>query len=365
MPSEKKNRIAFFVPAPIGISPGQRFRFEQYLNLLKEKGYEPIIFSFWDMDTFKGLYNDKLSVKVFGLIKGFFRRWVHLLQALSMSKTIFVYREVLPIGPPIFEFILSKIFKKKIIYDFDDAIWMPLTSKTNALAKYFKYNQKVAYICKVSKVVSCGNKFLAQYANKFNKNVIVNPTTIDTKYHHCRLKNHSKKDEVVIGWTGTHSNFIYFDIVIEALKKLEEENIPFKFVVIADKNPNINLHNFHFIKWSLNSEIDDLLSFDIGIMPLDDGISELSKGKCGFKALQYMALGIPAIVSPIGVNSEIIQHNKNGFIATNKDWYSLLKILIDDVAKRREIGKNANKYVVKKYSVLSNSDTFLSLFDLK
>lgn len=362
MPLDKKNKIAFFTPAPIGISPGQRFRFEQYLEILDKNGIEAIILPFWNEKNFKNLYSNNIVGKIWGLFKGVFRRIYQVIYSLSLSKTVFVYREILPIGPPIFEFIICKIFNKKIIYDFDDAIWMSLTSKSNHIASYFKYPQKVSQICKLSHKISCGNTFLANYASQFNDNVIINPTTIDTLLQHNKIKQHTHKNPIVIGWTGTHSNFVYLETIIPALNEMEKNNIPFVFRVIANIDPKLDLNNYEFVKWNVDTEIKDLMTFDIGVMPLDEEISDLSKGKCGFKALQYMALGIPPVVSPVGVNIEIIEMNKTGFIANNNQWYEILLNLVDDFELRNRIGIVARKYIIDNYSILSNSNNFLNLF---
>lgn len=358
----KKNKIVFLVPSPIGISPSQRFRFEQYLELLKENEVEPLIFSFWNEQTFINLYGDNLLLKISGLITGIIKRIFHLIYLIPLSNLVFIHREVLPVGPPIFEFIICKIFNKKIIYDFDDAIWMSLTSKSNRIASYFKYPQKVSQICKLSHKISCGNSFLGNFARIYNENVIINPTTIDTDNQHNRLKKHSSKKTIVIGWTGTHSNFVYLETILPALKEMENNNISFTFRVIANINPKLDLKSFEFIKWKVDTEIEDLMSFDIGVMPLDEKISDLSKGKCGFKALQYMALGIPPVVSPVGINVEIIEINKTGFIANNNQWYEILLNLINDFELRNRIGADARKYIIDNYSVLSNSKNFLNLF---
>jgi len=115
MQLDKKNRIAFFTPAPKGISPGQRFRFEQYLDILLDNGIEVVILPFWDEANFKKLYTNNTFSKITGLIKGVFRRFIQIWFSISMSKTVFLYREMLPVGPPILEWILVRIFKKIVI----------------------------------------------------------------------------------------------------------------------------------------------------------------------------------------------------------------------------------------------------------
>jgi glycosyltransferase involved in cell wall biosynthesis len=115
------------------------------------------------------------------------------------------------------------------------------------------------------------------------------------------------------------------------------------------------------IKWNLNTEIDDLSEIDIGIMPLPD--DEWSKGKCGFKGLQYMAMEIPTVMSAVGVNKEIIEDGSNGFLAsTENEWIEKLSLLIESKELRNKFGVNGRKTVVEKYSVYSQKQRYLDDF---
>ena len=346
-------------PYPYDEAPSQRFRFEQYYDLLKKSGFEINLAPFWDKSAWKILYKKGSSArKAIHLILGFLRRLRILIQALKYD-VVFLHREASPLGPPVFEFIIAKILRKRVIYDFDDAIWLPNTSDQNKLASRLKFHDKVASICRWSEKVSCGNSFLAEYANQYNNAVVINPTTIDTDYHIAK-KSSSEKKPLTIGWTGTHSTVKYLDEILPVLIRIKDEyNI--EIVIISNQRPSWTFNDYRFIPWSKDREIEDLSKIDIGIMPLDNTIWE--EGKCGFKALQYMALGIPAIASNVGVNKEIINHGVNGFLCeSHDDWYESLKLLIAREEKRLEIGIEARKRVEDYYSVKSNSDLFLSLF---
>jgi glycosyltransferase involved in cell wall biosynthesis len=356
-------KILFLIPYPLKGAPSQRFRFEQYFDFLKENGFQISYKSFWDEQTWKILYKSgHLLQKIVGFIKGVTVRLTVLFQ-LNKIDYVFIHRECLPIGPPILEFVIARILKKKIIYDFDDAIWLPNTSEENKIVALLKWHSKVGSICKWSHKVSSGNSFLANYARQFNTNVVVNPTTVDTINLHNPSDRHIKKStSVVIGWTGTQSTLPYFISLASVLQTLEEK-FPdqIRILIIANKNPKLNLKFVEFIPWSKETEIEDLLKIDIGIMPLTDDI--WAKGKCGFKALQYMALEIPALVSPVGVNTEIVDNGINGYwCATENDWVESLEKLIADKELRKKIGIEGRKKVIHRYSVSSNSSSFLGLF---
>ena len=357
-------RILFLVPYPIGESPSQRFRFEEYFDLLRENNTAFSVSSFWGKRAWCILYQKgRVIEKTFWLLGGFIKRSVDLFKTIGYDR-IFIHRECATVGPPVFEFIVAKIFRKKIIYDFDDAIWLENTSQENSLARWIKYHGKVKFICRWSHVVSCGNEWLADYARQFNSNVVVNPTTIDTQNLHNPALFQTKKEneKIVIGWTGTHSTVGYLNEILPVLQSIEKK---YQVVIriISNKNPQLKLKSAEFVPWKKETEISDLLTFDIGLMPLTD--DEWAKGKCGFKALQYMALGIPCLASPVGVNTSIITDGLDGFLCqTENDWLTNLEKLINDAVLRKKIGIAARQKVQQHYSVTSNSSNFLSLTKL-
>lgn len=352
-------KIYFLVPYPFGEAPSQRFRYEQYLNILKQQGYQYHISSFLDMAAWQILYKPgRVPNKLLKIIAGFFTRIIDLFRIINYD-FVFIHREAAPIGPPIFEWIIAKVIRKKIIYDFDDAIWLPNTSANNKIAAGIKWHGKVASICRWAYKVSCGNDYLADYAKKFNSNVIINPTSIDTVNLHNRIKD-QHTGTINIGWTGTHSTIQYLKDIIPILADLEKTK-QFTFTVISNSPPQFALKSLKYIPWNKATEIDDLLQFNIGVMPLQD--DQWAKGKCGFKALQYMSLGIPAVVSPVGVNTKIVDDGINGMICSNaNDWKRVLDTLISNSEFIIRMGIEARKKVENNYSVLSNTKNFLSLF---
>ena len=367
------------------MAPGQRFRFEQYFELLVDNSISYQTASLLDSKTYSILYaQGRFFSKFKGVFVGVVSR-ILLLFKINSYDRIFIFREVFPVGPPIFEWLIAKVLRKKIIYDFDDAIWLEDPVEKNSFKALIKWKSKVGKICKWSYQVSVGNNYLGDFASKHNKNVVVNPTTIDTKGLHnpslclslqetgarnniLGTKRITALDKVgitltkpIIGWTGTHSTLQYLKPIIPVLKRLEEK-YKFEFVVIANKNPELQLRSFRFVPWNKESEIEDLIKIDIGIMPLTD--DNWSQGKCGFKLLQYMALKKPALASPIGVNSEIIEEGVNGYLCgSEQDWYHSLELLINDAEMRINMGKKGRKKIIEKYSVISNQANFLSLFE--
>ncbi len=357
-------KILFLVPYPLEQAPSQRFRFEQYFSILKHNGFTYSVQSFLSTDNWQLFFKPGNPInKAWALLSGFVSR-LGCIATAKEYEFIFIHREVAPIGPPVFEWVLAKILKKKIIYDFDDAIWLTDRSREPALMRILKWRSKVKYICKWSFKVSCGNDYLCDFARNYNERVVLNRTTIDTQHRHNPdlFQSANIREKITIGWTGSHSTLKYLEEVEPVLQKIEREFPVIQVLVIADQKPDLNLRFPLFIPWNEKTEIEDLLKFDIGIMPLPD--HEWAKGKCGFKALQYMALRIPAVVSPVGVNVIIIDDGENGFLCSTLDeWEQSLTTLIRDTVLRKKMGESGRRKVINHYSVLSNSSNFLSLFE--
>lgn len=346
----------------MGVSPSQRFRFEQYFQILKEHGYTYTVHSFLTTHNWQLFYQaGNALLKIAILLRGFLKRLV-LLFRVTPYDFVFIHREATPVGPPLIEWFIAKILRKKIIYDFDDAIW--LTDKTNEglIEKTLRSRGKVRSICKWSYRISCGNEYLAAFARQYNSTVVYNPTTIDTTgLHFVQKIQSSKKEKITIGWTGSHSTLKYLTPIESVLLEVEKKYPQVEILVIANQKPQLQLKSLKFLPWKKESEAEDLSRMDIGIMPLPD--DEWTKGKCGFKALQYMAMEIPAVVSRVGVNPSIVEHGVHGFHATtHAQWLESLEQLINNEMLRMKMGESGRKKVIDYYSVSSNTSTFLSLF---
>jgi glycosyltransferase involved in cell wall biosynthesis len=193
-----------------------------------------------------------------------------------------------------------------------------------------------------------GNPYLADYARQTNQNVSIVPTTIDTDKYKVVQRSYDERRVPVIGWSGSFSTVQHLDSLVGALKRLAQTEI-FRLVVIGTPVYKIDGVDVEAMPWRSATEVSDLAQIDMGIMPLPD--ESWSRGKCGLKALQYMALGIPTVCSPVGVNSEIIQDGVNGFLADTEDeWVEKLKRLLHDKDLRARLGAAGRKTVETKYS---------------
>jgi len=339
-------KILFIVPYPTE-GPSNRFRVEQYLGLLSKNGVSFTVRPFCNAPFYNILLKKGYVLrKIFYLIYFAFSRFIDLMRS-PYYDIVFIHREAFPAKDCIFEFLFRKL-SKKLIYDFDDAIF---------LKKPFK----VKAVISMADTVIAGNNFLKRYADNFNKRVEVLPTCIDTSKYTPRTRRvEASPLPVVIGWIGTPSTSVYLSGLKDAFKALKEKykNIELKIV---------GSHNDYFLglpavnkRWSLSSEIEDLRSFDIGVMPMPD--NEWTKGKCAFKIIQYMAVGIPVVASPVGMNNEVIRDGVNGFLAdTPEEWLDRLSRLIASDELRRSMGQAGRSSVEEKYSVVSNFPAFFRI----
>lgn len=332
------------------------------MDLLRKEGndvrFQPFINeSGWQILYTKG----NILQKAAAILGGFVRRASLFFGPLFSAQVVFIHREATPVGPPVVEFLIARVWRKPVIYDFDDAIWLPNTSEENRIAAWLKWHAKVGSICKWSYRISAGNRFLADYARKHNEAVVVNPTTVDTRVHKPQPIRESNQ-EIILGWTGTHSTLRYLHEFETVWMDLVSRFGPrINLLVIADRHPGFSWPQLEFVPWSKENEVEVLHRIDIGLMPLTD--DAWAEGKCGLKALQYMALAIPTVASPVGVNKHIIQHGNNGLLCqTHERWLAALVELIEQPSERQRLGAAGRQTVETGFSVDSNASNFVSLF---
>ena len=357
-----KPKILFLVAHRPGRSPGQRFRFEQYLNYLREHNFETKVSFLINEDDDKVFYaKGKYIHKFLFVLKSLWIRRKDLKIARDYD-IIFLYREAHMLGITWFEKRLRKLGKKMVV-DFDDSIWLNDISNGNRNLAFLKRPLKTNKIVALCDMCIVGNRYLSDYALQFNRNVVIIPTTIDTDLYPPRqYLDNSDQPNIVIGWTGSSTTIKHFSLAVPILQVIRMKyGKRVSFVLISDEPYVGHLEGLEFVKWNRTTEVMDLQRIDIGIMPLPD--DAWARGKCGFKGLQYMALEIPAVMSPVGVNTEIIDHGRNGYLASGEDeWVNILTTLIEDNELRKNVGREGRKTVMQKFSYISQKDRYITIF---
>lgn len=336
-------RVLALVPYPTGRAPGQRYRIEQWAPLLRREGVHVAFSPFLSRRGMEVLYEPgHVGVKARETLRGYLRRLVETLRSAS-TDVIFVYREAALLGPAWIEQLLA--LRRPLVFDFDDAIYLADTSRANAWSRMLKPATKVETICRVARHVTVGNEFLARFAKNHARGVTVVPSTIDTDVYQIRPR--ARHRVPVIGWTGSGTTVRYLTTLAPALRRLREKR-EFELRVIGAK-VDIEGLAVRCLPWRAETEPDDLRALDVGLMPLPD--DEWSRGKCGMKALQYMALEIPPVVSPVGVNATIVRDGVNGFHARAEDeWIDRIALLLEEEPLRRSLGQEARRTVEESYS---------------
>ena len=339
-------RVLALVPSTYDTSPGQRFRMEQWAPYLSERGIEIDFQSFECDELHSTLYKPGNLSRKLNLVTKAFARRIGTIREVRKYDVVYVFREAAILGPAFIEYWVHAT-KVPMIFDFDDAVFVPYKSPSNGYLSLLKFPSKVRTICRLSAHVMAGNAYLADYARQVNDSVSIVPTTIDTEKYQPRA---SETDSAVptIGWSGSYSTVQHLDTLRGALQRLAKRE-KFKLRVIGTSEYSIDGVDVQAIQWRSETETQDLLPIDIGIMPLPD--DPWSRGKCGLKALQYMALGIPSVSSPVGVNSEIIDDGRNGMLASTEDeWIEKLATLLRSVELRKKLGDAGRITVETKYS---------------
>jgi glycosyltransferase involved in cell wall biosynthesis len=345
MTSARPLRVLGLVPYPIGRAPGQRYRIEQWAPHLQGAGIEVSFAPFLSVAGMNVLYRSgHLATKVTATLRGHLRR---LIQASETRRfdVAYVYREATMLGPPWFERWRLSRGGTPMVFDFDDAIYLPAASAANAWASRFKGAGKTAALCRLARVVTVGNDVLAEFARPLARSVVVVPSTIDTDRY--SLGPRPPNPRLVIGWTGSATTLPYLEAMAPMLRELGK-TVDFDLRVIGG-DAKLEGLRVQCLPWRDATEIDDLRPLDVGLMPLPD--DEWSRAKCGLKALQYMALGIPPVVSPVGANRTIVRDGVNGFYADSPaDWIDRLRRLASDLELRHRLGAAARRTVEEGYS---------------
>jgi len=324
-----------------------RYRIYQYLPELERVGVRCVVRPFTTPGLFRAMRRQRLHLGHCVIALFCVLRRIIDVYSLSRYDVVLIHREAFPFFTPYVEqMILSR--HSRVVYSFDDAIYAGHQTPQRGWLYRLKYGKGIDEVLRRAHLIIAGNGILAAHAEQHNQNVIIIPTTVDTEVYRPRRK--SDDPVITIGWYGSNSTGPYLQMIATALQEIARRypnRIRFKFYGLS--SPPFPLPGLMCQHFNLATELDDLSSLDIGLMPMPNDI--WSQGKCGFKAIQYMALGIPAIASPVGMTTDLIEHGINGFCAdTSEEWIQYLDLLITDPERRRSIGIEARRTIVERYS---------------
>jgi glycosyltransferase involved in cell wall biosynthesis len=316
------------------IDPSSRFRIRQFIRPLRSLGvavleYRPIL-NRYKIEPLPWL---AMALRVPGLAASMFSDVTWLGRELVSGR-----------------YSIERWAGKKRVFDVDDAIWLPYGSD---------FSEKIVEHCEG---VIAGNNFLARHYEKLGARVWLVPTSVDTDL--WKPRNDNARGKWTIGWIGSWSNLQFLYAIEKPLAEFLAEHPEARLLVVCDREPafqHLPPGHWCYEQWSIEGEVELVQQMDVGLMPLDD--SEAARGKCGFKMLCYMSLGLPVIVSPVGVNKEILELDQIGFAAaTGNDWNEALRRLFGDHQLGRHMGDAGRRVVEDHYSVNANAPKLADIF---
>lgn len=350
---ERKLKVLAVCPFPSNF-PSTRFRLLQYVEALRGHGIDIEVRPFLNAAEHGIFFDDPRILSRLPLIAApIMRRLADVFRA-ARADVVLVQRESMPFGPAIFEFLFRTFGRKRLVLDIDDAVYIPYTrGRYGRLGSFLKFYGKSERLMRTAHTVVCGGQFLADYVKKKGGQPVYIPTIVDKEL----FKPSEKSSAVpVIGWIGTPSSYRYLRAIFPALERVGKKH-RFTLLLRGTGEETIRLSNVIVDNkpWNADTEVEDFRSMDIGLYPLvenEDQSLEFIQGKSGFKAIQYLALGIPYIVSPIGVTSSIGITGQTHFEARNiEEWEEKLDKLLSDRGLRVLMGRHGREHFLQNYDL--------------
>ena len=340
-------RVLMILPHPVE-GPSSRFRAYQFIPFLEENGIEVTVRPFLSSQLMPQLYSSASTAKKIAFTAyGAMQRLADTVRA-GRYDVVYLLREAFPFGPPLLEALLGAS-AGRLVFDFDDAIYTRSLAYDNPLDRLRDWNKTGKIIKRATKTI-VGSSYLAAYAQQFTApdTIQIIPTVVDPEQYLPHPGREQRKD-ITVGWIGTPRGSAYLRDLNPAFHRLCAARKDVKFVFVGAEKFETEGLPIEFRSWFLERESADVAAFDIGIMPLTD--DEETRGKCGFKLVQYMSASVVPVCSPIGANMDIVEHGVNGLYARSCDeWTTSIMTLANDINMRRRLGANGRQTVVERFS---------------
>jgi glycosyltransferase involved in cell wall biosynthesis len=329
---------------------GCRVRVSQYVPYLASQGIDVTVSPFFTPEFFKFVYKPGHFVKKVVAVLRLLVRRLAILRELGQYDLVWLYREAIPLGPPWLERAIARR-GLPIVYDFDDAIFLPAVSDANRAILFLKDTDRPAKIVAISRHVVVGNDFLGDFARQHNPAVTTLPSVVDTTYFVPRPAGSRREgSRLVVGWIGSPTTYPYLESLAGVLRDVHARH-PFTLKVAGAGRPVVLPGlDVEEVQWSMAKEVSLFNTCDVGVYPLTD--DDWARGKCGYKAIQFMACGVPVVAAAVGVNREIIRDGENGFlVATPDEWRAKLECVLTDGALRERFARAGRQTIEERYSL--------------
>jgi len=331
-----------FLPKYPSTGASSRYCLYQFLPYLSQNGVQYDVIPFMSERLFtlsfeKGHLFEKLSLTLFSTLMRFSLLW-----KFRKYDLIFMHRELSSFGPPLVErMICSK--GVPAIFCYDDALFIMKKNESNRLFNLLKNPNKILSIFSVVDCVLASNDYLQDIAAKYCNDARALDMPEDTNRISCKVYD-GPHDTFTIGWIGSPSTEKYLKLIAPALQTVAEQYPQITLKVVGGGHYSQEGLNVTHVPWKLETEVAELHSFDVGIMPLPD--DEWSLGKSGGKARIYMAAGLPVVCTAIGYNQQLIENKKTGYLVNGvEEWVEVISELIHDYELRKYIGMSAREHI--------------------
>jgi len=344
-------RVACLVPHPRE-SPSSRIRVAQYAPLLRQWGIELEIFSFFDEREYARLYQVGAGRRIADTAGGFLRR-VRQLRRARDADAVLIHREVAPLaGAPLLRALDGG---PPVLFDLDDAVFLPAPGGSRWLRLLRRAEAETVALVRRAQVCLAGNAYLADFVRRAGGRALHLPTTVDTDVFRAGGTSRDPRGPLKVSWVGTHSTQGYLDLAGPALGTLAAER-PVEITVVSNRPPrDLGGVPVRGVRWSLDAELMYFQEADVGLYPLPD--DAWTRGKCGGKAVQYMACEVPLVASPVGVLKDLVLDGETGFVARDSEaWVRALRSLAEDPGLRRRLGAAGRALIEEGYSLRKGAE---------
>jgi glycosyltransferase involved in cell wall biosynthesis len=350
-------RVLALTPNLYGTSPGQRSSIELWQKVLGPAGIALDHSSFETERLRRVIYGSGHSgAKAAELARAYGRR-LRSLRIVDDYDAVLVYREAALVGPELIERIVAR--RKPIIYQLDDPLYVPYRSPFSGWFSYLKFFGKVGRICRLSRVVIVNSSHHADFAARFSADVRQIPSVVDGDLYRPK-QQWNRNGRICIGWSGSATTVGNLQVIAEPVRDIARR-LDVRLHLVGVERPPFPGVETVALPWRAETEVDDLRALDVGLLPLP--VNEWNKRKFFLKLVQYMALGIPAVATPLGSNPEVLEHGRTGFLAdTPAEWVESLERLATDAELRRRMGQRSADVAHRRYTVQANADRIVAAF---
>jgi glycosyltransferase involved in cell wall biosynthesis len=332
-----------------------RYRIVQFIEPLSRRGIDVIFAPFLDAPLFAALYEPARLMKALPrLAWRTLARSVLPVRALQ-ADVLFVQREAMLFGLPALEWLITRVLRRPLVLDLDDATWIPYASPVyGRLATFLKSPAKTDRLIRWARVVTCGSPAILEHARSLGARSVYIPTVVDT--HRFHPAERQVNAIPVIGWVGTHGTYPYLERLFPIFERLARE-LRFRLVIVGSGRSDVRVEGVEVDTrpWRMEAEVEDFQSIDIGVYPIAD--DAWSAGKAGFKGVQYMATGVPFVMSPVGVCAVMGVPGVTHLAAvTDREWLDALRQLVTDPELRATMSRAGRAFAEQHFGIEAQAD---------